>query len=221
MFIGINLAVSPLSLGIFDDQIGSRHITVTPDYDFSENLMIELARFCKLNQTDLNDIQGFGIANGPGSYTGLRIAVTFAKTFCQIRQIPLWAFSTLESFAFQYRWFEGVYLMVLPACRGEYNTALFSINNQKIQRLTDDFTADTATILKNIHRMDGKIYIVGQCGPELKSAISEKDSLIQINHSVLNGSTLAEMAYMAKQADISDDYKTVFPKYSHAVQIGK
>ena len=41
-------------------------------------------------------IKAVGLAEGPGSYTGLRIAAAFAKAFCMIRHIPLIAVPTPE-----------------------------------------------------------------------------------------------------------------------------
>lgn len=41
-----------------------------------------------------------GVAEGPGSYTGLRISAAFAKAFCMIRQIPLIAVPTPEAMVY-------------------------------------------------------------------------------------------------------------------------
>lgn len=44
-------------------------------------------------------LKAVALAEGPGSYTGLRIAAAFAKAFCMIRHIPLIAIPTPEVMA--------------------------------------------------------------------------------------------------------------------------
>lgn len=44
-------------------------------------------------------LKAVALAEGPGSYTGLRIAAAFAKAFCMIRRIPLMAIPTPEVMA--------------------------------------------------------------------------------------------------------------------------
>lgn len=46
-----------------------------------------------------DDLNGFVITEGPGSYTGVRIAMTIAKVFCTTRNIPLFTVSTLQLYA--------------------------------------------------------------------------------------------------------------------------
>ncbi len=45
------------------------------------------------------DIEAMVITDGPGSYTGIRIAMTVAKVFCSSMNIPLYTLSTLQLYA--------------------------------------------------------------------------------------------------------------------------
>jgi tRNA threonylcarbamoyladenosine biosynthesis protein TsaB len=45
------------------------------------------------------DLQAIAVSGGPGSYTGLRVGVSFAKAMCFALDIPLIAVDTLESLA--------------------------------------------------------------------------------------------------------------------------
>ena len=45
------------------------------------------------------DIDEAAITSGPGSYTGVRIAMTIAKVMCSLRGIPLYTVPTLDLFA--------------------------------------------------------------------------------------------------------------------------
>jgi len=207
IYLGINLAVMPISLGLCDDHHEIGQISVTPNHAYNEDLIIHLKSLCQINQLNLDQIQCVGITQGPGSYTGLRIGVTFAKTLCQIQQIPLYGFSTLEAFVFQYRTFDGLYLVVLPACKNEVNTALFGVKNLKINRLTPDLTCPISRIQEHLPQFTEKIYVIGDVPMPIPSPIQV------ISGKSLLGCTLAQMA--KEQPYQNGDYKTVFPIYSH------
>jgi tRNA threonylcarbamoyladenosine biosynthesis protein TsaB len=50
----------------------------------------------------LDDIELFAVGVGPGSFTGVRVGVTFAKLWAEVYQKPLVAISSLDILAWQY-----------------------------------------------------------------------------------------------------------------------
>lgn len=54
-----------------------------------------------LQEVDMlpTDIDSVCISVGPGSYTGVRIAMTIAKVMCSLKKIPLYKISTLKLYA--------------------------------------------------------------------------------------------------------------------------
>lgn len=65
----------------------------------SETILEELDKLIKDSNLSVNDIDQICITKGPGSYTGVRIAMTIAKVFCAQRKIPLYTLSTLRLFS--------------------------------------------------------------------------------------------------------------------------
>lgn len=65
----------------------------------SEHLAPLIKEILNENQLTLNDIDRFAVAQGPGSYTGLRIGITTAKMFSSILKKDLVGVSTLAALA--------------------------------------------------------------------------------------------------------------------------
>ncbi len=65
----------------------------------SEEVFVCLEQLFKKANINKNDIDSICISKGPGSYTGVRIAMTIAKVICQIRSIKLYTISTLRLYA--------------------------------------------------------------------------------------------------------------------------
>lgn len=65
----------------------------------SETLFPELIALCESVGWDSDDVDEVIITDGPGSYTGVRIAMAIAKVFCTTKQRPLSCVSTLQLYA--------------------------------------------------------------------------------------------------------------------------
>lgn len=63
----------------------------------SNYLMNEIKRGLDLTNTQISDIDNFIVLNGPGSFTGIRIGVTVAKTLSWILSKKLFVLSNLEA----------------------------------------------------------------------------------------------------------------------------
>ena len=62
----------------------------------SEKMIPEIDKLLKEHNLSPKDINEVLVTNGPGSYTGVRIALTIAKVYCYALKIPCYVFSSLE-----------------------------------------------------------------------------------------------------------------------------
>ena len=67
----------------------------------SEEIFPQLMRLMDEAGLQPEDIDSVVISGGPGSYTGVRIAMTVAKVFCSMRSVPLYTIPTLLLYAGQ------------------------------------------------------------------------------------------------------------------------
>ena len=65
----------------------------------SESIFVVLDDLFKTSNISPQEIDAICIAKGPGSYTGVRIAMTIAKTLAQVSDIQLYTISTLQLYA--------------------------------------------------------------------------------------------------------------------------
>ena len=65
----------------------------------SEEIFPKLQELMDQTGTAPQDIDQIVITKGPGSYTGVRIAMTVAKVFCAMKDIPLYTVGTLQLYA--------------------------------------------------------------------------------------------------------------------------
>ncbi|MDO3408584.1 tRNA (adenosine(37)-N6)-threonylcarbamoyltransferase complex dimerization subunit type 1 TsaB [Saccharibacillus sp. CPCC 101409] len=97
----------------------------------SVNLLPEIRRALEESGTDRRKLAGIAVGIGPGSYTGVRIAVTTAKTLAWSLNVPVAAVSSLEAQALTGLEAEapagrGWVVPLVDARRGQAYTALFA-----------------------------------------------------------------------------------------------
>jgi tRNA threonylcarbamoyladenosine biosynthesis protein TsaB len=95
----------------------------------------ELLKECGLKPSDLTQI---AVAKGPGSYTGVRIGVTIAKTLAWSLNIPIKTVSSLEVLAANGRFFQGLICPLFDARRGQVYTGLYQYRDGKLHGLEED-----------------------------------------------------------------------------------
>ncbi|HHV61772.1 MAG TPA: tRNA (adenosine(37)-N6)-threonylcarbamoyltransferase complex dimerization subunit type 1 TsaB [Firmicutes bacterium] len=84
----------------------------------------------------LRDIEGVGVGLGPGSFTGVRIAVTMAKTLSYMLKIPLAGVLTLDALAHGLAFWPGMICPMIAARRRQVYTASYSYSGEAGERLT-------------------------------------------------------------------------------------
>lgn len=65
----------------------------------SELIFVRLGDLFKTANKEPLDIDSVCISEGPGSYTGVRIAMSIAKTICEVAKFDLYTISTLKLYA--------------------------------------------------------------------------------------------------------------------------
>lgn len=97
--LAIETSNRPLSVAVLNDQTVLAAITVTVHQKHAEYLLPEIERLLKMADLTPDELDRIVVASGPGSYTGIRIAVTTAKTLASTLGIDLVAVSSLATLA--------------------------------------------------------------------------------------------------------------------------
>src|SRR5450631_1007811 len=88
----------------------------------------------------LRELEAIAVIAGPGSYTGLRVAMAAAKGFCYALKIPLISLNSLrvmaESMKAEALEENALLCPMIDARRSEVFTAMFQINTSRDQRST-------------------------------------------------------------------------------------
>ena len=125
---------------------------------------------------DYPDIDCIAVANGPGSYTGLRIGVGAVKGICLgAPNIKAAGVSTLLSLAYNCIAFEGRIVSVLRARPKMVYAAEFECSGGKITRISEDRVCSEDEFFAGVSYEKG-VMLVGDCAEEMKVSRFAEDA---------------------------------------------
>ena len=108
-----------------------------------------------------SEVEAVAVAEGPGSFTGVRIGVAAAKGFAWGREIPCYGVSTLEAMARSLAPFQGYVCAVMDARRSQVYNALFYVNHGEISRVTPDRAIALAELKEELKNLTEPVFLVG------------------------------------------------------------
>lgn len=127
----------------------------------SQTLMVMAQDLLKQNRKDVRDVGAVAVAEGPGSFTGVRIGVAAAKGFAWGGEIPCVGVSTLEAMAQSLGAWEGWVCPVMDARRSQVYNALFRVHCGEYTRIREDRAISLEDLRKDLQNCEEPIFLVG------------------------------------------------------------
>lgn len=134
----IDTSNQPLSVAITEGNEVLAEFNSGMRINHSITMMSQIESLLEYTKLDMKDIEGIVVAKGPGSYTGLRIGVTAAKTLAYTLNIPLYAVSSLAAIAATVRMHEFLLIPVIDARRHHVYTGIYRYKGVKLELVEDD-----------------------------------------------------------------------------------
>ncbi|MBD99354.1 MAG: tRNA (adenosine(37)-N6)-threonylcarbamoyltransferase complex dimerization subunit type 1 TsaB [Verrucomicrobia bacterium] len=170
------------------------------DYSHAENLAVFVNEILEENGYNLQAIDAIAVGKGPGSYTGLRIGVSYAKGLCLALRIPLIGVNSLTSLAygaFKEIPKEALAAPMIDARRMEVYCAIYDKDLNVIKKVSADIIdKDSYNELLSKHQ----IYFLGNGSDKCKATLIHPNAffLDEKDTSAKFLLTLAEDKYQKK-----------------------
>ncbi|PMC33953.1 tRNA (adenosine(37)-N6)-threonylcarbamoyltransferase complex dimerization subunit type 1 TsaB [Bacillus sp. UMB0899] len=107
------------------------------------------------------DLEKIIVATGPGSYTGVRIGVSIAKTMAWALKIPIVGISSLEILAANGRYFDGLISPIFDARRGQVYTGLYQYENSELVTVEQDQNLLLTEWLSHLDKSNKHVLFLG------------------------------------------------------------
>jgi tRNA threonylcarbamoyl adenosine modification protein YeaZ len=110
----------------------------------AEHLTADISTLLDSAGATIAQVDLLACAEGPGSFTGLRIGMATAKGFAAARGIPFVAVPTFDMWAHAYRWWPHTLIAAIDAKKARYYASVYRSG----ARVSDDLDEAAPTILE-------------------------------------------------------------------------
>lgn len=172
---------------------------------------------CGLSPADV-DLAAW--ANGPGSFTGVRIGAAAAKGFCWGLELPCVPVSTLEAMAWSTSCCKGTLCCCMDARRSQVYNAVFEVRAGKPIRLREDRALSIEALAEDLRGFDAPIRLLGDGAALVYDTLNGSQTARELSLELLpehlrhqRASGVALAAWEAAQAGLTQDPALVLPNY--------
>lgn len=214
MLLALDTSTRTIGIAVYDGiQVLSENIWASHDYHTVELAPAVVDTLSRAN-VDVQNLKFLAIATGPGSYTGLRIGMAFAKGIALARHIPIIGIPTLDIVAESQPVSPGFSLAaILQVGRSRLAVGWYIPMDGRWQISSPIQVMDVIKLSRSIHE---PTMICGELNEEQQHALARKYKNVVLAspaHSIRRPSLLAELAWKRWQAGDIDDPATLSPTY--------
>ena len=127
LYLALDTATDAPSLALGTPASPGEDLGIPSRRDLSRQIEHAAGRLLAGRGAGVGELAGVVVADGPGSFTGLRIGIAFAKGLCRARSLPLLAAPSLLGAAWAAVCGEGVALAEYDALRGDVYRAAYRL----------------------------------------------------------------------------------------------
>lgn len=182
----------------------------------SEKIMPMIDALLKDSETDISEIDIFAAANGPGSFTGLRIGVSTVKALAHAADRPAVGICTLEGLAYNLFGADGFISPMMDARRGQVYNAVYSWENGVLKEIVSPRAAAVCECLAGFSD-EKKVFFLGDGSAvyrkEIESAMGERAIFAPVTCTLQRASSIAALAEIKAERGLLGDCHTLLPFY--------
>ena len=157
IWLGIETANAPLSVALVKDGQVLAEVVQNNKQTHSIGAMPAVEELFVKANIKPNQIDAIAVSQGPGSYTGVRIGVTIAKTLAWTLQKPLVGVSSVETLAANGQLYNGVVCALFDARRQHVYAGAYNAGNVIIE----DTHIAIDELLEKLKTLNKEILFIG------------------------------------------------------------
>ena len=214
IWLGIDTANTPLSVAIVKDGelLAEENTSMAINHSLRAMPAIEEI-FAKAGMVP-SDIDAIAVSEGPGSYTGVRIGVTIAKTLAWTLEKPLIGVSSLKSIAANGLFFQGLICPIVDARRENVYAGAYKYTNGELISVIEDGHYELDELIEQLKKFNRRVLFIGKDTSLHEKALLEKfgeNAVIAPLH--FNLPRASSLIYAAQQSEEQVDIHKFVPEY--------
>ena len=212
--LGIDTSTMTAGVGIIEGDEVLVDLKFDVKITYSEVLLSTIELALKTVGLKINDMDGFAISIGPGSFTGLRIGLSTVKGLCFGSGKPLASIPSLDALASLSLYCQYPVAPLLDAKKNQVYAAIYDTSGGNIKRESEYLVVDVEDLVKRISK---KTLFVGPGAKlyqkELTKLLGDKAHFALNEQSLACGASVARIGLGKIASGQTEDITNLEPLY--------
>lgn len=213
--LALDTSTMMASCAVMDENKVLGEYSLNQEATHSEKLVPMIKEILDSLNLKVKDIDVYGVALGPGSFTGLRIGVSTVKTMAHLFDKPVVGVSTLEALAYNLP-FNEIVVPMIDARRERVYTGIYTWKNGKLNTLMKPDVLNIRDLLEILKSYEN--VVVNGDGVKLhedliKDALQHKVQISTMGNGYCRATSIGEIAYIKYKFGETMNYYTLVPEY--------
>jgi tRNA threonylcarbamoyladenosine biosynthesis protein TsaB len=175
LILGISTTTKTGSIALYDENKGLLgEITVDIEKTHSGTLLDKLDKLLEWTSKKVADIDEVAVSNGPGSFTGVRIAAATVKGLFFMKKVPVYSVNELDALAYQINVQNEKIVSVIDSRKEKIYYSISEINESGLNLLEEYQVAKLDELLEKLSKDNTVYYFSGDGAFNYKEKIMEK-----------------------------------------------
>jgi tRNA threonylcarbamoyladenosine biosynthesis protein TsaB len=170
MWLALDTATDRASVALGQAAADAEELEVAGSRRHAAALLPAVEELLQRRGLALDDLTGLVVADGPGSFTGLRVAASVAKALVQARELPLWAAPSLMARAVGIATGESVVMAVADALRGDVYAAVYRFSGRAVETVLAPTVRRPEALAEEVPAPD---LLVGDAPPAIVAGLEQ------------------------------------------------
>jgi tRNA threonylcarbamoyladenosine biosynthesis protein TsaB len=217
MLLSIDTSTSQSGLALYDGAQVLAELLWHSRAHHTKELAPALAGLLERTGAKVDEVKAVGVAIGPGSFTSLRVGLSFAKGLALARKLPIVGIPTLDIVAAAQPIAKVQLVVVLQAGRGRLALVWYHWTSSGWQAKGEPMVSNADALVESIQ---SPVIVCGELTAEERQRIRKNKNALLASPAACarRPGILAELAWRRWQAGKTDDAASLAPIYLHVAE---
>ena len=221
MLLAVDTSTAQIGLALYNDARVTAESLWQSHQHHTVELAPALAELLKRTGVSIDDIQALGVALGPGSFTALRVGLSFVKGLALARHIPVIGIPSLDVLAGGLPVARLPLAAVLQAGRGRFAVGMYKPTKTGWKSSGNRASEKIMTIDELADSIEKPTLVAGELSGDDRQRLARKKVNVMLappSLCVRRPSVLAELAWARWQNGNVDEAASLAPIYLHLAE---
>lgn len=214
--LAIDTSTMMASCALLDEENLLGEFSLNQNMGHSENLVPMVKTLLDNLNLKVSDIDLYGVALGPGSFTGLRIGIATVKAFAHVYNKPIVGVSTLEGLAFNVR-ASGVIVPIIDARKNRVYTGIYKWEDGYLNNVEEPTVMEIDELLEHLKENYNNIIVNGNGiyihREKIKDKLGDRVEFAPFIQNTCRAASIGELALLKREEGKLESYFSLVPEY--------